>query len=1391
MGYFNDKADKKNSKIFSNASADNTSPNKPAFIIVDPCLKDFIGHHYEYDHSTAAAASALGFDPVVLAHSDVSSEIEARVELRRCFSHDIWTSEPEAGTYDENVIACNKRFYRELKLGLNNLRLGPQSVIFGHMITERQLLGWAWFAESLPRHVGPKIVLLLRYQREFYEGAHCRQAFEILEHAAEGRSVRLTSDSSRLARQIEGLTMLSIDEVPIPHTAFPLESAMTSTQWKEGKRPLRCVSLGNARDEKGFLEILEAVTMLSRQPDAGQFHFVLQANNAAPDVQAAIDTFSALNLPNVELILNSMNSEDYYRLLLSSDVVLIPYWRSIYEGRTSGVCLEAIAAGKPVICTDDTWISDQFTGHDSALFCRDRDPFNLMQSLYKVRRNYVELLDVAQQARTDYVQKHNGAALVEAISHPLPLRKRPAHPPRIAVFYPWADILSGRSGASLRTNLLLQFLSEKSADVRVLQWGHEGGKRGGVRVEALPTAMSLDSNIGNAISSFCNKIGILTKGTEHLFWHLSTHNNRALHCRINEMVRWADVVMLEYTYWAPTVAEACRRHNVRFVLTDYDVVSDQVQPAPLRWLTRMLEFRGMRLADHSVAVAPADQSRFMRAGIPAALIPNPTDISIWDNSGEKDAIDILSKLYDISFTGQKLCIFVGSGFEPNRVAADLIRKFASDLEPASSDNKVLFVVAGACADEHRSSNMWALGKVDEFVLRSLYRLADIVLIPLLSGTGSSLKTIEALAAGKLVLGTKVAFRGLNVTEDRECIIEDQIDRYSSIILDLLSNPKKIHEIGKAGRVFAEQYDFRTVYRQYLTLLSLPLNLSESGRRNDASRDKDIIRQLSVRSIDRGETEFAERFVTQLIDIDPEDAEARLLFGKILTLREPPNSRALAEFEEAERLGYDRFAVCRERAAYFRACGQAEAADQEETLARRALIDTAQFDREARKLRETLWSLFHTANYSLVVACARDFLSSFPDRQNGDLHYLFALGLQTLGKEPETALHHYDRTLELGFDEYWTRFHRGRLKIATGDVAGGEIDLQIAAAIKPGDADLERELRAIRAQPLWALLTAGDHAGLVAKAREMLDRNYSFPEIHYLLALGLQSLGQEPQIALHHYDRTLELGFDEFWTRFHRGRLRAAMGDASGGEDDLKIAASIKPGDPDVERELRSIQTKPLWALLTAGDNVNLVAKAREILDQNDSLPEVHYLFALGLQSLGEEPELSLHHYNRTLEIGFDEFWTRYHRGRLRAAMGDSDGGKQDLEVAASIKPGDPNVEREMRSIRAQPLWALLASGDYASLVVKARETLEQNHSSPEIHYLVALGLHSLGQEFETALYHYGHALELGFDEFWTRYHRGRLRAVIGDSAGSKQDLEAAATIKPGDPNVERELQSIH
>jgi glycosyltransferase involved in cell wall biosynthesis len=827
---------------------------RPVFCIVDPSLRDFVGHHFSYDHAVAHAAAAANYRTVILAHRDVSSAIAGIADVRRCFRRDMWGATigrriPGRPGSVADVLLASRDFHADLTAGLHGLALPPGSILFAHMLIRNQLPAIARFVRSLPERAPIDVILLLRYQSSFYDDALSARAFRHLERcAARGQRIRLATDSARLARVLGSLTVLPFEVMPIPL------DPIVEPKVRAGNAAPRFVTLGDARDEKGYLDILAAIRLLRASGELDGLEFVLQSNDARPSVQAAIDAFARELPDNVTLLHRSLSPAEYAATLAGSDVVLVPYWREIYQARTSGVFLEAVAAGKIVIATRDTWMSDELACHGAGVLVEDRDPASIAAAIREVRRNRLELSARAWAGRADCLARHNAAAVVQQAAHGPKVREGARPPRRVAVFYPWTDLTDRRSGASLRTGLLVEKLAPLVDEIRVLQlgtrppfpvrghirktlWVLRGfllnlllprGTRdpikpiriGNVEIETIPRRLRQDlARIGFRLPFRIFFPGAF--GQELQPWYfLEPHLNPQFRAKIRELVAWADVVLLEYPYWASIVAPECRARGRTLIVTAHDVLSQQMTGIgwPRRW-TEHLERQGLAQADHAVCVSERDREWFADRAITALVVPNPIDLDrVAPTATSRDAARAaLLNDHGIMLPAGAVCLFVGSRYPPNVQAAARLKEIARAMQPAAG---AAFVIAGACAEAGRSGTWAALGLIDDAALRLLYQASAIVLIPLPGGTGSSIKTIEAMAAGKPVLGTSAAFRGLRMRPGVDCLMEDDLTRWPAIIDEMVRSPDRIEAIGRAARDAAACYDYRIVFERYLPLLGL-------------------------------------------------------------------------------------------------------------------------------------------------------------------------------------------------------------------------------------------------------------------------------------------------------------------------------------------------------------------------------------------------------------------------------------------------------------------------------------------------------------------------------------------------------------------------------------------
>jgi polysaccharide biosynthesis protein PslH len=90
-----------------------------------------------------------------------------------------------------------------------------------------------------------------------------------------------------------------------------------------------------------------------------------------------------------------------------------------------------------------------------------------------------------------------------------------------------------------------------------------------------------------------------------------------------------------------------------------------------------------------------------------------------------------------------------------------------------------------------------------------FERATAVVVPLLSGSGTRLKILEALASGRAVLSTTVGAEGLELAAGTDLLVEDDPERFARAAVRLLTDAQLRGSLVEAGRAAVlERYDWR-------------------------------------------------------------------------------------------------------------------------------------------------------------------------------------------------------------------------------------------------------------------------------------------------------------------------------------------------------------------------------------------------------------------------------------------------------------------------------------------------------------------------------------------------------------------------------------------------------
>ena len=94
---------------------------------------------------------------------------------------------------------------------------------------------------------------------------------------------------------------------------------------------------------------------------------------------------------------------------------------------------------------------------------------------------------------------------------------------------------------------------------------------------------------------------------------------------------------------------------------------------------------------------------------------------------------------------------------------------------------------------------------------------EVAIVPLLSGSGTRLKILEAWAAARPVVATSIGAEGLGARSDVDLVLADTPATFAASVSELLGSKERRRRIGYAGRhTYEENFTWEQAWR------SLPL-----------------------------------------------------------------------------------------------------------------------------------------------------------------------------------------------------------------------------------------------------------------------------------------------------------------------------------------------------------------------------------------------------------------------------------------------------------------------------------------------------------------------------------------------------------------------------------------
>jgi hypothetical protein len=400
-------------------------------LVVDQSLKDYSGHHHDYSRVVIETARRAGIGVALACHRAFPGVELAGAPVVGRFSGD----RNEAGRAGLHALARKAvvgmpekarhlamrglhrladqarppvpapRFARELFAIIVNANLGATDHVFVHTLGESELLG---LAEALRHGTArlPHLHILLRYDGT----EECRHAFAEL--GALPPRLSFWTDTEQLAAHYRDLGCQNIGVLPIPHG---LDASIIRRR-PEGA-PLTLAYLGGARGDKGFHLLPDLIAALADDHLAThRARFLIQTSYSfsREEPLMARTKRSLARFPRswVALIEAPLDTAAFAQALASTDLLLLPYDPETYRRRSSGLLVQAMVAGIPVIVPEGTWLATAAPEGAHAAFGKS---IKLEDATRHAITHHGEYASVAQTSAIAARDRHNAKMLLERL----------------------------------------------------------------------------------------------------------------------------------------------------------------------------------------------------------------------------------------------------------------------------------------------------------------------------------------------------------------------------------------------------------------------------------------------------------------------------------------------------------------------------------------------------------------------------------------------------------------------------------------------------------------------------------------------------------------------------------------------------------------------------------------------------------------------------------------------------------------------------------------------------------------------------------------------------------------------------------------------------------------
>lgn len=388
-----------------------------AFAMIDPDAKDDWGHFLAYDKRVAEGCHDLNTDFVLLCRKELDPKFfpdSADLVIPTFSVHSWVVGKDWPNTRRHEVMIFAKELDEAFATLEEQYPVGEICVfMYIGSIEAAEVIEHLLMLRPRIRAV---IDLFWSYNFDETDPAYRATWEKGLRRLSRSQQVRLLHATPQISADYRSKWGVDLPVLPHPSTTFGDTDAAALAKLPKARpnAPIKVLFPGGARKEKGFVLSVGACAELSGSSD---FTCALRARIDRVSGQELAEALASLRVSKgdtVEILDADLSDEQFVDMIRTADIIVIPYLSEAFRRRTSGILVDAILLGKPVVVLKGTWLGDIVEAGGIGV-CADPDPISLAAAVREVAVRYSTFLDKIDSVRRNYLATHTWNELVRKV----------------------------------------------------------------------------------------------------------------------------------------------------------------------------------------------------------------------------------------------------------------------------------------------------------------------------------------------------------------------------------------------------------------------------------------------------------------------------------------------------------------------------------------------------------------------------------------------------------------------------------------------------------------------------------------------------------------------------------------------------------------------------------------------------------------------------------------------------------------------------------------------------------------------------------------------------------------------------------------------------------------